>query len=353
MPDIERQTIETVKRVGPAVVSITASKMMSEIKKIKLSPTFWVENTNIKAESNGKTKNKAEPEDQRIKIGGGSGFVVDSNGLIMTNKHVVYDAAAEYTVVFSDESEHPVKTILRDPMNDVAFIKIDAKGLPTLELGDSDEIELGQTVIAVGNALGLFTNTVSKGIISGLGRKISAALGDGNLVEQLRHVIQTDVAINQGNSGGPLVNLDGEVVGINTAVIYGAQNIGFAIPVNWAKDDLNDLRVHGRIIKPFLGVRYIMLNESIAKKHNLPHRKGALVLKDHTPGAMAVVPGSPAEKVGLKEKDLILSINGTDLDEKTEVADVIDNMGVGDKIELTVLRDGETLNLSTVLEERR
>lgn len=289
---------------------------------------------------------------QKIKVGGGSGFIVRSDGLIVTNKHVVYETDAEYMVLTNDEKEYPAKVLTRDPINDVAVLKIEATDLPTVTIGDSDKIELGQTVIAIGNALGLFSNTVSKGIVSGLGRKISAALGQSGAIENLRHVIQTDVAINQGNSGGPLVNLDGEVIGINTAIIFGAQNIGFALPINWAKTDLEELDKFGRIIRPYIGLRYIMLNKELQEKYALPVDYGALVIKDHLPGSQAVVKDSPADKGGIKENDIVLEINGIQLTEKRELADIVETAQVGDKITLYVMRGDQKLTTQVQLEER-
>lgn len=360
MDNIEHQTIEAVKRVGPAVVSIVISKYMSKIKQLPFMPFFGPFGFGIPMPEEGEEGLPGLPhehpkgaEGEKVKVGGGSGFVVHPDGLILTNKHVVFDPEAEYTVITSDEREHKGKVISRDPMNDVAVLKIDAKGLPTVRLGNSNKIELGQTVVAIGNALGLFTNTVSKGIISGLGRKISASMGQGGQVESLRNVIQTDVAINQGNSGGPLINLDGEVIGINTAIIFGAQNIGFSLPINWAKADLEDIIKYGRIVRPFIGLRYVMLNKELKEKYTLPVDYGALVIKDHIPGAEAVVAGSPADKAGIKENDIVLEINGAKLTEKNELADIIQTAKVGDEVEMTVMRKDKTMKVKTVLEERK
>ena len=292
-------------------------------------------------------------EKEKVKIGGGSGFVVHPDGLVLTNKHVVFDPDSEYTVIAMDGQEYPGKVISRDPINDIAVLKINAKGLPFVRLGNSGKLELGQTVIAIGNALGLFSNTVSKGIISGLSRKISASLGSGGQMEHLRGVLQTDVAINQGNSGGPLIDLDGEVVGINTAIIFGAQNIGFSIPINWAKQDLEDIIKHGRIIKPFIGLQYVMLNKELQQKYTLPVDYGALVVRDHIPNSIAVVPTSPADKAGVKENDIILSLNGENLTDDIDLSDKLQNFKVGDEIELAVLRKKDNLNLKVKLEERK
>jgi len=358
----EKQTIELVKKATRAVVSITISKTVAQAKEMAfghmLHPSFLPD-----------FPVDALPEDdnEKIKVGGGSGFIVDPSGIILTNKHVVIDSEAEYTVTASDDTEYTAKVLTRDPVNDIAILKIEAKGLPVLKMSASP-IQPGQTVLAIGNALGLFSNTVSKGIVSGLARKISAAMGGGApnenqdspgpeeaipQVEELRGVIQTDVAINQGNSGGPLLNLDGEVVGINTAVIYGAQNIGFAIPIQWAKNDLVDLQKFGRIIRPYIGLRYIMLNKEIQKRYKLPVDYGALITPGHLPGGHAVIKDSPADKAGLKESDIILEMNGEKLDEKNDLQDKIQLLKAGDEVELRYLRKDKPQQTKLLLEERR
>lgn len=337
----DRLTIEAVKKIAPSVVSIVISKHMPRMRSI--SPTPFL-NPFMFGEIEGTEK---------VKVGGGSGFIVHPDGLVLTNKHVVFDTDAEYTIIMTDEKEYSGKVVSMDPINDIAVVKINAKGLPAVQLGNSSKLEPGQTVIAIGNALGLFSNTVSKGIISGLSRKISASLGQGGEMEHLRGVLQTDVAINQGNSGGPLINLDGEVVGINTAIIYGAQNIGFSIPINWAKQDLEDIIKHGRIIKPFIGLQYVMLDKESKEKYKLPIDYGALVVRGHVPGSVAVVPESPAAKAGVMENDIITAINGDKLTENKDLSDVIQKCAVGDELQLTVLRKNETLNLKTRLVERK
>lgn len=344
--DYDRLPIEAVKKVAPSVVSVVISKYLPKIKGVYGAPGAPFSNPFLFGEVE-------DGQKEKIKVGGGSGFIVHPDGLILTNKHVVFDADAEYTVITEDLEEYPAKVLSRDPINDIAVLKISVKNLPALRLGNSSKLELGQTVIAIGNALGMFSNTVSRGIISGLSRSISAALGTGGEMEHLRGVLQTDVAINQGNSGGPLINLDGEVVGINTAIIFGAQNIGFAIPINWAKQDLEDIIKHGRIIKPYLGLLYYMLNKKVQKQYSLPIDHGALVVKDHRPNSMAVVPGSPADKAGLKENDIVVELNGEQITEDKDLSDMLQKCPVGSEIELTVMRKDQELKLKAVLEERK
>ncbi len=339
----DRLSIDAVKKVAPSVVSIVISKYLPKIKGMYpptlFNPFFF-----------GDIEDGAK---EKIKVGGGSGVIVHPDGLVLTNKHVVFDSDADYMVVTTDLQEYPAKVLSRDPINDIAVLKIGAKKMPTVHLGNSSKLELGQTVIAIGNALGIFSNTVSKGIISGLSRSISASLGQKGQMEHLRGVLQTDVAINQGNSGGPLINLDGEVVGINTAIIYGAQNIGFSIPVNWAKQDLEDIIKHGRIIKPFIGLQYVMLNKELQKKYSLPTDFGAMVVRDHTPGSVAIIPDSPAEKAGVKENDIILELNNEKLTEQSDFSDVLQKCKVGDEVKLTVMRSDKKLKLAATLEERK
>jgi serine protease Do len=340
--EYDRLSIEAVKKVAPAVVSIVISKYVSQIKGLSPTPFF---NPFFFGDVE-------EGAKEKLKVGGGSGVIVHPDGLVLTNKHVVFDSDAEYTVVTTDLQEYPAKVVSRDPINDIAVLKIQARGLPAVRLGNSSKLELGQTVIAIGNALGMFSNTVSKGIISGLSRSISASLGEKGAMEHLRGVLQTDVAINQGNSGGPLINLDGEVVGINTAIIYGAQNIGFSIPINWAKQDLEDIIKHGRIIKPFIGLQYVMLNKELQKKYSLPTDFGAMVVRDHHPGSVAIVKNSPAEKAGVKENDIVLELNGEKLTEQSDFSDTLQKCKVGENVELVVMRGDKKLKLTATLEER-
>jgi serine protease Do len=336
-------TVKAVRKVGPSVVSIGISKYMPRMQDIGPSALFnpfaW-----------GNVEDGAK---EKVKVGGGSGFFVHESGLILTNKHVVFDPDAEYTVVTADDKEFPAKVLSRDPINDIAVLKVDNGKVAYLELGSSSKVEPGQTVIAIGNALGMFSNTVSRGIISGLARTISASMGAGGPMENLRGVIQTDVAINQGNSGGPLVNLEGKVIGINTAVIFGAQNIGFALPIDWAKSDLEDIIKHGRIIKPFLGLTYVMLTRELSEKYGMKAHAGAMVIRDHRPDAVAVLAGSPADEAGIRERDIITEINGHAISEHDDLTDLLQNFKVGTTLSLRYLRDGKEHQCKVKLTERK
>lgn len=291
-------------------------------------------------------------EGDNVKIGGGSGFIVSSDGLILTNRHVIFDKTADYMIMTQNDKKYPAKIIARDPINDVAVLKINAKNLPTIKMGDSSKLELGETVIAIGTALGQFPNTVSTGIVSGLSRFITAHSSPGGYAEQLRGLIQTDAAINPGNSGGPLLNIDGEAIGINAAIVFGAQNIGFAIPINTAKKDIDDINKYGRLRKPFLGLRYLILDKRLKTKHRLPVDYGAYVIPDVGPKEASVLPDSPAAKAGLKEHDIILECNNKKITEKNTLQDLIQKFQIGETINLKVWRQGKIFDAKVKLEER-
>lgn len=333
----------------PAVVSIAISKSLEELEK-EIPPEilpflpFGHPHLDIPKEeidSHG-----------MVKIGGGSGFIVDPNGIILTNKHVVVDSKAEYTVITNDDKKYKAEVLARDPVDDVAILKIGAKNLPVVELGESTGLELGETVIAIGNALGIFKNTVSAGIVSGLSRSIRAATIPTAPMQELRGLIQTDAAINPGNSGGPLVNLDGKAIGINAAIVFGAQNLGFAIPINYAKRDLADLKKFGRIKRPLLGIRYLTIDEDLKDKMKLPVDYGAFIA-GQGPHAEAIIPGSPAHKAGLKQKDIVLECGGEKITSSHSIQDILEEKGVGDILKLKVMRGKKTLNVEVKLTERK
>ncbi len=335
--------IALAKRVCPAVITIVISKDLPKIEGFYLFPFQGKEFMLPKIEKGGKEKTK---------IGGGSGFIVSPDGYILTSNHVVADTTADYTIILEPKKKYAAKVLGRDPINDVAIIKINAKNLPCLELDDSNKIELGQEVVAIGNALGEFHDTLSSGIVSGLSRYITALSGLTKQAERLRGLIQTDAAVNPGNSGGPLVNIEGKVIGINTAMIMGAQNIGFAIPINYAKKDLEQVKKYGKIKVPFLGVRYILISKELAKQNKLPVNYGALVVRE-TLGESPIVKGSPADKAGVKEFDIILECRGIKISLKNPLANTLQKCKINEKITLKILREKKEMTLNVKLKEKK
>lgn len=334
--------VEIAKKVCPAVITIIISKDLPKVDGFYFFP-FGGQEFVVPKFDKGKEKTK---------IGGGSGFIISADGYTLTSQHVVADMEADYTVILEPEKKFPAKVISRDPISDIAILKISAKNLPYLELGNSDKIELGEEVVAVGNALGEFHDTLSAGIISGMSRAITAFSGLNSQAAQLRGLIQTDAAINPGNSGGPLVNMEGKVIGINTAMVMGAQNIGFAIPINYAKRDLEEVAKYGKIRRPFLGVRYIVINKELAKLHKLPAEHGALIVRERL-GEDAVVRESAAGRAGLTEYDIILELNGQKITEKDPLANLLQKYKIGDEISLKVLRQGKEVTAKVKLEEKK
>ncbi len=337
----ESATVEAVDKVSPAVVSIIVTKDLPAIERRPFfNDPFFRHFFGDDLEGNIEDD---QGETQKREIGGGTGFIVSKDGYVVTNKHVVRDEEAEYTVLMNNEEKYKAEVIDRDPSSDLAYLKIEIqkdKDFPFVELGDSSNLKPGQKVIAIGNALGEFRNTVSTGVISGLARSITAG-GLGAKSEKLMDVIQTDASINPGNSGGPLLNIDGQVIGINTAMAQGAENIGFAIPVNEIKDSLEDIKKEGKIIRPWLGVRYVLINDQIVKSNNLEVDHGALIIRGQSFTDLAVVPGSPADKAGLQENDIILEVNGEKINRDNPLVRVISEYNPGEKIKLKIWRQGE------------
>lgn len=270
----------------------------------------------------------------------GTGFVVDKD-LIVTNKHVVSDTSAQYTVVTSDNKKLNAIQIYRDPINDLAIVKVENGNLPSVKLGNSDNIKVGQTVLAIGNALGQFSNTVTRGIISGIGRGITAQSSLFGPSESLENVIQTDAALNPGNSGGPLVDLAGQVIGVNVAISQGGENIGFSIPINKVTELIDNFKANKKISRPFLGVRYTMISDALAEDRGLV--AGAYIRE--------VVSGSAAEEAGVKVNDIITQVDGKNLNETNTLASVLGSKKVGDKMTLSVWRGGKTLTIIVTLKE--
>lgn len=279
----------------------------------------------------------------------GTGIILDESGLIVTNKHVIDEDTTGLTVVLADGREFSSIDILgRDPLNDIAFIKIkNAKNLTPAKLGDSDQVVVGEKVIAIGNALGEFNNTVTSGIISGVSRPVVAGDAFSGNFATIQNTFQTDAAINPGNSGGPLVNINGEVIGVNVAVAD-AENIGFSIPINDVKPGITSVNQNGELIRPYLGVRYTIINSSNAERLGVDAQNGALI--SGQPGLPAVLPGSPADKAGLQDEDIILSLGSTQINVENSLVTLIGQFQVGDTVELTIQRDGQQKVLEVVLE---
>lgn len=280
----------------------------------------------------------SRPKNQSSTIG--TGFVVSDKGIIVTNKHVVSDTTSTYSVITKDGKKYSTKKIYRDPILDLAIVSIDGSNLAALDLGDSSNLKVGQTVIAIGNALGKFTNTVTTGIVSGLGRQVDAGDPFSGSAESLDDLIQTDAAINPGNSGGPLLNSAGQVIGVNVATTEGAQNIGFAIPINSVKKIVNEFVQTGNVSRPYLGVRYQFISKDVATANEVP--QGAYI--------QDVLINSPAEKAGIKVGDIITKVDGQQITDETKITSVIANKKIGDSLDLTVWNDNKERSITAVLQ---
>jgi serine protease Do len=338
----ESATIDVVKKVQDSVVSIIGTKDLSKIYNSSPSDIFNFLGFNIPQQPNAQGQQE---------VSSGSGFILTVDGYIMTNRHVVRDTAAQYTVLMNNGQKYSAKVVAIDPVNDLAVVKVDVKNLKSIEFGDSSSLQIGQTVIAIGNALGQFRNTVTKGVVSGLARDVTA--GDGQTTESLQDVIQTDAAINPGNSGGPLLNIAGQVIGVNTAVSESGQLIGFAIPVNQAKQVFESVQKYGRIIRPYLGVRYVPITSALQKQNDLSVDYGVLILRGNTASELAVVPGSPADKAGLLENDIILEINGVKLDSEHSLTTEIQKYKPDNSITLKILSKGKEKTVTVTLAEAK
>lgn len=333
---IESSYADVWAAASPAVVSIVARKPVEEL----VSPSLFFAPLPL------------PNEDGLVTIGSGTGFLISSDGMMVTNRHVVDDEQAEYSAMLSDGSELPVQVLGRDPLNDIALLKIEGKDLPYLEFADSDAVQVGEPVLAIGNALGEYANTSTAGIISAKGRQILAS-GPGFGREALVDLLQTDAAINPGNSGGPLLDLQGRVLGMNTAVDASATGIGFAIPANEVSAVVESYKETGRIVRPFLGVRYIMVNSGIQARLGLDKAYGALIFGDETGASAAVIEGSSADKAGLQAQDVVLSVDGKNLENGFTLSAALVSRQVGEKLQMEVWREGKIFTLELVLQERQ
>ena len=321
--DEESVVTKVVEQATPSVVTISISKTTTS----SLYDWFY------------SGVNKEEKIEQDI----GSGFIISNDGLIVTNKHVVADTKAEYKVVVGKDEIVEVKEIYRDPINDLAILKIDRTGLTPVEMGDSDKLRVGQTVIAIGTALGEFRSTVTKGVISGLGRGIVAG---GSLIgtEKLDGVIQTDAAINPGNSGGPLLNSKGQVIGVNVATSQNGQSIAFALPINLIRTSIDNFKATGEFERPYLGVEYRVISKTAAAQNKVP--MGAYVQR--------IVAGSPAEIAGIKPGDIITEIDGIKLDDEKDgtLISILNKKKIGDTVSVKIWRENKEGEVMVKLEKK-
>lgn len=334
--DDQEATIMAIKKVSAAVVNIVVLDQQT---------------TTIINLSSGEQTQKSEIAQK----GSGTGFLISADGLILTNKHVISAAnekTGQYKILLNSGKQYYAQLIGKDPINDLAVLKIFDKNLPFVQLGDSDKLQVGTTVIAIGNALGRYQNSATKGIVSGLGRSIEASDQSGAAAEALDNIIQTDAEINLGNSGGPLIDLNGNIVGINVALDQSGSSIGFAIPINDAKPVVKSAREIGRIVRPRLGIRYVMLTPQTAQDNKLTRNIGAWI-SSGADGEPSVLLGSPADKAGLKQGDIITEINGIKLGGQTTLLSIVQRYKPGDKIGLKVFREGKFMTLTVVLDEFR
>jgi serine protease Do len=342
----ESQLISQIaKTVGPSVVSINVS----------------ISNTSSATNGFG-LFGFSQPEQEQA---AGTGIIISSSGYIITNRHVVPDGTTSVSITLSDGTELKDVTVVgrTNPTDslDVAFLKVNnAEGhkLVPAAVGDSSNVVVGDNVVAIGNALGQFQNTVTSGIISGYGRSVQASANNGSgsmgatspgSTENLDDLFQTDAAINEGNSGGPLVNLNGQVIGINTAIASGSQNIGFAIPINDAKGLMNQVLKSGKFSVPYLGVRYIPLTADVANEYNLSVQNGAFIAPSSDPTQPSIVPGSPADNAALQVNDVVTQVDNTNIDQTHSLTSLLDQHVPGDKVTLTVVRQGKSIQVNVTL----
>ncbi|MEN9920128.1 MAG: hypothetical protein RL538_21 [Candidatus Parcubacteria bacterium] len=335
--------VEMVSKANSAVVSVVVTKDVPVYERYYEQFDPWGFFNIPRIRENGTEERE---------VGGGSGFIVSNDGLIVTNNHVVADVDARYSILLNDGTAYKVDVLARDADLDIAVLKINepiVEALTYLEFGDSSALKLGQAVVAIGNALAEFQNSVSVGVVSGLSRSIVAS-DEWGRSEQLDQVIQTDAAINPGNSGGPLLTLDGKVIGVNVATSRGAENIGFALPAHVVKQAVDSVKEHGEIVRPFAGVRYTMVTPRLVRINNLTVDYGALVARGQSEAEPAVAPNSPAEKAGITEGDIILSVDGEELRDK-DFSSVLRTKTVGQTVTLEILSKGEEKTVTLTLEK--
>jgi serine protease Do len=353
----ENQIIDVVKQSQPSVASVIITEelpvIQQEFQNVPFGNPFQGLNgfNDPFQQFQIQIPRQVQKGTQKTEVGGGTAFFVTSDGLLMTNKHVVQDPKAQYTVLLNDGRKLDATVAGLDPANDIALLKVKGSGFTPLTISSTDDVQLGQTAIAIGNALGEFRNTVSVGVVSGLRRSITAGgMLDGN-PERLDQIIQTDAAINQGNSGGPLLDTRGEVIGMNTAVAASAQNIGFALPAGELRRVLTSYQKNGRIIQTYLGVRYVPVTSDVQTQYKLSYDYGDYVTSGENSSDPAILPGSPAEKAGLKGGDIILEADGQKLTQDVSLQRLVQSKAPGDTMTLKIARDGKEQTLTVTLQE--
>jgi serine protease Do len=328
----ESVVIEVAERLSPSVVTIGIKKTQQVVDFFEVDP--FSDPFGFFQQPQGR--------EETVEHDIASGFIIDKDGLIVTNRHVVADSQAEYKVITKDNQEYEVQKIYRDPVNDLAILKIDANGLSPVELGDSDSLKVGQFVVAIGTALGEFRHTVTTGVVSGLGRGITAGSPFEGYAEEIDNVIQTDAAINPGNSGGPLLNSAGQVIGVNVAVATSGENVGFALPINTVKTAIENFNQTGKFMRPFLGIRYRVIDRDLALMVEVP--QGAYVVE--------VIEGSTAAQADIQKGDIITEFDGQSLSgDEVNLADLINQKKVGEQVKIKVWRDGEEMEKAVTLKE--
>jgi serine protease Do len=333
---------DIAKNVGQSVVSVDVTSQAASTDDSPLDELFGT----------GNGSGSAQTEEDA-----GTGMILTNGGLIMTNRHVVPDGTTSVSVTLSDGTVYNnVKVVGRTPDSsslDVAFLQIpntNGKNLAPIQLGDSSKVNVGDEVVAIGNALGQYQNTVTSGIISGYGRSVEASASDGSSTENLDDLFQTDAAINEGNSGGPLVNIDGQVIGMNTAVASDSQNIGFAIPVNDLTGLIESVEKTGELQLPYLGVYYVPITSDVVSQYNLSANQGAYIpTVAQNDGQATVVSGGPADQAGVHPGDIITKVDGAAINQSTSLTSLLDNHQVGDKVALTIVRGSQTMTINVTL----
>lgn len=332
-PDVNYIT-QVVDKVGPAVVRIDSSRTVTQRSPQGLDDPFFQQFFG--------TPGASQPS-QRVERGTGSGFIISANGEILTNAHVV-DGADTVTVILKDGRSFQGKVMGADPVTDVAVVKIQANDLPVVAVGNSDQIKPGEWAIAIGNPLGL-DNTVTQGIISATGRS-SSEIG---VPDKRIEFIQTDAAINPGNSGGPLLNQRGEVIGMNTAIIQGAQGLGFSIPINRAQQIASQLIASGKVDHAYLGIQMVNLTPELKQQVNSDPNSELRVTADQGVLVARVLPNSPAARAGLRAGDVIVKVNGQEINNSSAVQKLVEATKVGNDLQLQLNRDGQSVNLSATV----